>query len=292
MLMQVITFLSALFKRNFKAALLGVLLTPIFFYSISAIFGVSIKDHLKFLGEQSYEAERNKLVEQLQAFNHKLDEYEIESHKKQQKLWLLLAGQLKGDSYGEVLGISNRNQDVIRALLEFGKIYTSLVKANAHSEETHERLSEMYESILYIITHDTRSLIRAFDILSDVNRKIEQFPKAVRDDVQIEVLRYLSYCAAKLEKTTEQETLNSQALTVKSRFNAGSTEYRRKLYWIDLSRLTKHINLAEIEEAESVFNELRGNIEHRFLKTKLIQHRGLIKPQFLDMWDEYIGKLS
>ena len=292
MLMQSITFLITLFKRNFKTALLGVLLTPIFFYSIGAIFGVSIKDHITFLREQSYEAERNKLVEQLQVFNRKLDEYEIESHKKQQNLWSLLNSQFKGGGHGELLGISNRNHDVIRALLEFGKIYTSLVNANAHSEKTHERLSEMYESILYIMIHDTISLIKAFNLLSDVNRKIEQFPKAVRDDVQIEVLRYLSYCAAKLGKTTEQETLNSQALTVKSRFNAGPTEYRRKLYWIDLSRLTKHINLAEIEEAKSVFNTLRGNLEHKFLKTKLIQHRGLIRPQFLDIWNEYIGKLS
>ena len=297
MLIEILKFLRELFRKNYKAALLGLLLTPIFFYAISAIFGVNIKDHITYLVENSYEVERKKLVAQLEKINFEIDEAEIESHQKQIRLWSLLGSGLSGKRYSEALGIANRNQDAIRALLEFGKIYTTLVRANAHTEDTHERLTEMYQSIIYIIKHDDVSLRNAYGTLSDVNMKISQFPEAVRDEVHVEVLRYLSYCSAILKKGTDQEAFNNQALIVKERMQAKShanpTQYRRKLYWVDLSRLVSLVNAAEFDKANNVFLDLRDTLsDNRFLKTKLMQHKGIIEEQFRDEWEkDYIERL-
>jgi len=292
MFTDIIKFLIEIFKNNYKAALLVLLLTPVYFYAIGAIFGVNIKDHLEFLVENSYKAERDRLVSQLTEFNGKIDEYEIESHKKLIKLWHDSNMGSTDSTYEEKLGIINRNQDVIRALLEFGKIYTSLVNANEHEDKTLKHLSHMYEALLYIIIHDDKSIEDAFKLLKDINERISDFPEDIRDDVKIEVLRYLSYCAAKLDKKSDQEIFIQQALKLRDKKSWNVTEYRRKVYWVDLSNLVLLLNGAQFDKADQVFIQLRNNLgDPELLKIKLSQHKSLIKDNFKSTWNEYIDRL-
>lgn len=296
MFIETIKFLKEIFKNNYKTALVGLLLTPVFFYSIAAVFGVSIKDHLRYLVEKSYAAEREKLAHQLAKINEEIAETEIQSHEKQKTLWELLEKGLSGSEHSDALGIANRNQDALRAFLEFGKIYTALVEADAHTKNTHLLLTGMYRSLIYIIKDSTTELEIAFNTLNEVNQKIGQFPEVIREEVQIEVLRYLSYCSAKLLKSSDQEVFNNQAKVVKDRMLARSVatpaEYRRKFYWVDLSRLVRLFNSGQFKQADEVFLELRDNLgDVEFLKTKILQHEKLIKKEFRDEWKKYIVKL-
>lgn len=293
MFLKICLYILEKFKNNYKTLLVGILLTPLFFYVIGAVFGIELKDHLRFLIEKSYEAERILLVSQLEEFNKMIDEYEIESYKKQKDIWSIMANELTGEDYKKALGIVNRNHDIIRTLLEFGKIYTSLVKANAHSGDTHENLSEMYESMLYILIHDQRSLCKAFDKLDRVNKQIRDFPESIRDDVQIEVLRYLSYCSATLNKPYDQIAFYQQALRIKERQSPFAMDYRRKFFWLDLCRLVFFVNNTRFKEADDVFKELRDNLmDARFLKARLLQHEDLIREDVKGIWEDYIHWLE
>jgi len=296
MFIETIKFLKEIFKNNYKTALVGLLLTPIFFYSIAAVFGVSIKDHLTYLVEKSYAAEREKLANQLAEINREIGETEIQSHEKQKILWKLLEKGLAGSEHSEALGIANRNQDALRALLEFGKIYIALVEADAHTKNTHLLLTGMYRSLIYIIKDSTTELEIAYDTLNEVNQKIGQFPDVIRDEVQIEVLRYLSYCSARLVRSSDHEVFNNQAQVVKKnmmkRSAASPAQYRRKFYWVDLSQLVSLFNSGHFKQAEEVFYTLRNSLsDTEFLKTKILQHEKLIKKEFREEWKKYIVKL-
>lgn len=279
-------------KADYKSIIIGILLTPVFFFMIGGMFGVNAFDHLTFLINKHYEAEREKLVLQLDRFNKEIGEYEIKTHEKQVVLWKILDSRLSGREHRKALQIANRNQDVIRALLELGKIYTSLVKTNNHTEDTHNYLSLLYEAILYILRDDDPAISDAFNKLIEINKHISEFPDEVKDDVQIEVLRYLSYCAHRLDKRADQEIFNAQALDLRKKNPRSSLEYRRKYYWVDLSQLASLVNEADFNQAKKVFRSLRNNLGNAdLLKTKLLQHQDLIKDQFKDEWKKYIASL-
>jgi hypothetical protein len=286
------------FQANYRAALLGFLLTPLYFYGIGTIFGVDIRDHWKFITSNYYQAEREKITQQLEQFNQKIDDYEIESNKKQEEIWQLLEKELiatkSNPNYPGIVHKSNLNQDTIRALLEFGKIYTTLVKTNQHTPDTHRSLSDMYEAFLDILKDEKQSYREAYDRLKSVNDHIEYFPEQIRDDVQIEVLRYLSFCAAKL-KYTEQKDFTAQAAKIMKKKERNAKEYRRKFYWIDLSNLVTDVNNADFKKADEDFEKLRSNLADRlFLKMKLREHEQLIEKEkeYRDKWTKYITELN
>jgi hypothetical protein len=98
----------------------------------------------------SHMDERDRLASQLEAYNKKIELVEYNLYEKQVKLWRASEGIVDPDDYGIVLNNSNKAFDVIRAQLEFGKIYTTLVKANKHTDDTHLMLSKMYDGMLNV----------------------------------------------------------------------------------------------------------------------------------------------
>lgn len=275
--------------------ILGALATVILMIHLLKSMGLSFQDYSEFMAWRSDRIEqREEIVCQLEEFNIKIDLCENSSCDRQQELWSILEQDLTNSHYQMALGIVNRNNDLIRAFLEFGKAYTSLVRVNAHSEEAHGNLAEMYESLVYIIINDQFSIHKAYNKLFSVMHNIYHIPEQIRKDFQIEVLRYLSYCASKLGKIKEQLKYTYEAENIMNQMSTPPTGtcYRRQFCWIHLSKLVFRVNEGDYQKAKSIFTTMRTRLNNnRFLKVKLIQHRGLIGELHKDVWEYFINIL-
>jgi hypothetical protein len=317
-----------LLKNNYKAAILGAGLTFTALWGLAQAYGITWSELTRFVVE--HRDQRDTLAEQLRKINAKVDNAEAASHENHTEV-LEIVQELGGSeqSYRRILQMSAENQDIIRALMEFGRIHAALVKSGEHTEETHQHLSSLYQAVLEITAdnplddsspfnsqaersatrQDKRSLCKSFpehsicrakERLERVEREINDFPKSVRSDVEIEILRYLSYCAARAEESIQQEIYTDNAAriydTIERETGIDTKMYRRKYYWIDYSKLLATVSRGdENYEAESwtYYNRLRTKLatEHEFLLMKLLQHSNLItEPGKKLFWESLIAR--
>jgi hypothetical protein len=317
-----------LLKQNYKAALLGAGLVFTAFWGLAQAYGITWSELTRFVID--HKDQRDTLAEQLRRINAKVDNAEAVSHENHTEV-LKIVQSLGGSeqSYRRILQMSAENQDIIRALMEFGRIYAALVKSGEHTQETHEHLSALYQAVLEISADnplddsspfnsqaersaarkERRSLCdsfgnhpicRAKKNLEGVEREINDFPKSVRGDVEIEILRYLSYCSARAEETNQQEIYTDVAARVhdarEDEAGVDNKMYRRKYYWIDYSKLLATVSRGKEDyEAEGwrYYNRLRTKLatERDFLLMKLLQHSNLItQEEKAIFWDSLIAR--
>lgn len=313
--------------NNWKATLIGVGITLGGLWAFAQSFGITNAELTRFVLD--HKKERDTVAEQLRAINAKVDRAESASHKNYTTVLTIIQDpQDAKQNYDKIVQMSAENQDIIRAFLEFGRIYASLVKLGQHTEQTHEHLGSLYQALLDITADDplapkefnstsirnglqdqgkslcniyrNEPICKAKDRLIAVERSISDFPSSVRDDVEIEVLRYLSYCLVRAEARNQQQLFTRRAEKIYAKVEEESGVdgklYRRKYYWIDYSNLVASVSKgAPGYEAESWrhFNRLRGNLatEQDFLLQKLLQHKNLItEPDKVILWESFIRR--
>ncbi len=275
------------------------------------------------------------VASELNGINIMIDKAEFESHKNQQELLKIVQNHNKNHNqsseqeFNRLLNLSNENQDIIRAQLEFGRIYAILVELGDGNEEHYKQLSELYQALLLITFDDPLNedskfnklrqkakengekvcddpkakdthICEAKSKLSELRGKLNDFPKFVRDNIKVEVFRYLSYCCARaleMEKQTEYTNRAEQLLKDKpNMFKDDPRLYRRQYYWIDYSRLMLLVKAGKPgykEEAEKYFKKLKDGFldsQSNFLKHKLMQHQHLIPEERKSFWQKLIKK--
>jgi len=285
-------------SKNIKSVVIGLILTPVFFYSAGAIFGIDPKLHLDFLlGKDPY-VERYKLVAtHLDKVNREVDDFERASHEKQIALFQVLETNIKNESErAKALKTVNRNQDIVRALMEFGKYHSVLVSAEQSNSDTQKALRKLYTGYLNIVKADDNPAFvqDAYNNFKEVYDNIKVFPLPLRNEVKIELLNYLTYCSFRQKKPDELKAYSNEANNLLSDAAAGmdATRYRRKYYWVDLSQFMFAINQLKTGEADRSFAKLRDTLNDKpFLKAKLLQHSARLEDDNKKFLMGYIRKL-
>jgi hypothetical protein len=314
------------FARNYKATLAGVALTLGLLWGLLQSFGITVPELWIFITQHRHV--RDTVAEQLMRINEKVENAEAASHYNHIAM-LAIVQQMGGSGqlYRDILQTSAENHDFIRAFVELGRIYATLVKLGDHTDQTHDHLSSLYQALLEVNadnpfdessrfnddgvrqaarasgeslceTFPDHAICRARDHLVSIEREIKHFPRSVRDDVEIEVLRYLSYCSARAEETNQQRIYTERAEEI---YRAAEEDdriddklYRRKYFWIHYSRLVLIVGAGHDNyQAESweYYNLLRRKLatEQDFLLRKLLQHSNLItEPDKQVLWDSFI----
>jgi len=123
--------------------------------------------------------------------------------------------------------------------------------------------------------------------------------------VKIELLRYLSYCAARAQEPSTQKIYTKHAKDKYDRISEKRKSkddiidpetYRRLYFWIDYSQLVSIVKNNNIKvfkkEAKKIFIKMQENLvsDDDFLTLKLLQHENLFndKPDRQDYWRELI----
>jgi len=290
-----------------------------YFILLKVVFGISPTPYVQFLEKRRFKEDRRILSDQLREGDRSIESYQKDSFLNHQKLSKLLSSRFEEDprrseDLAKAIKLSNHNQDAIRALLEIGRFYTDLVKNGHHSQNTHDILLKLYEAVVLVMQDDCSSFHEAYTTLNSLEENQaswrRSFPDTIQPDIHIEILRYLSYSAARIssekcptgeEETTDfleqQENYTKKAKTEMDYKLIGKSltqdEYLRSFYWIDLSSLfssvqrmgrsdnNKNEYITAEKDAEESFSRLEqylgpyGNrpSQHPFLRDKMIQHK-------------------
>ena len=226
-MLDIIKTIIELFSNNKKPLLFGVLLTPIFFYTLSGLFGVTPKMHLKFLSGDNPYIERYKLVsEHLNSINSEVSNYENLSHKRQLDLLSIVDVNIKNqEDLAKTYKMINRNQDIIRTLMEFGKFHSVLVDSEEYTKDSQKSLKNMYKAYLNILKGDNvdQFIDKAYSLFKTEYNNLENFPEPLRSDVKIEILNFLTYCSFRKGYPDEA-----------NRYSANAVERELDILWFNI----------------------------------------------------------
>ena len=284
-MLQLIEKLFQAFLRNYKPALIGAGLVLLILWVVVKAYGITWSEFSQFLIFHKQQSEI--VADQLDEVNQIVDEVEKLAQRNQQELVEIVLNLEEGQNnfarpedsteatYARILNMAAENQDLVRALMEFGRIYATLVRTKGHSEATLEYLSGLYEALWKITADDPHNRYDRFNSaqerelvkesgkrlcevfpdhpiceakkqLEEIESSIGVFPPSVLDDVKIEVLRYLSYTCTRTGEYLAAEDYTRKAELVLDRLlrSKGISEdeiepelYRRKFWWIDYSEV-------------------------------------------------------
>jgi hypothetical protein len=283
--------------KNVKSVVIGIVLTPVFFYAISSIYGVTPKTHFEFLMGGNPYAERYRLISKhLNSVNNEVSDYERLSHERQLDLFKILDNNIQVENeLASTLKIVNRNHDIVRALMEFGKFHSVLVVTEQDTEETQQALRNMYKGYLNILKgdNDITFIDKAYKLFKNVYDDLSNFPNPLREDVEVELLNFLTYCSFRKDYPDKAARYTTCANELLSRQSPDATTYRRKFYWIDLNTFMTAIVHIDSDKASTAFSKLRNSLnDDKFLKAKLLQHSSKVSgSDNKDLLLEYIREL-
>jgi hypothetical protein len=267
-------------SKNIKSVVIGMMLMPVFFYGTTALYKVDPKMHLDFLTGESPYIDRYELVAtHLDKVNKEVQEFEILSHKKQSGLFKVLETNISDDiERAKALKTINRNQDIVRALMAFGKYHSVLVSSEQSDSKTQESLRKLYTGYLNIVKADDNPAFvqKAFRNFKEVYQEIDVFPMPLKNEIKIELLNYLTYLSFRQKNTSDSNLYSevaSDLLNSPENKNMDAITYRRNYYWVDLSQFMIAINKLDAAKADEFFQKLRKRLsDSPFLKAKLLQH--------------------
>lgn len=315
---QLLLELFESFKTSYKSALLGAAFALTAVWGVAEMYGISFRELTTFIIE--HQDQQLTLAKQLRDINDKVDDAEKSTHENHQEVMAIVQSIGSTEQqYADILQRSAENQDIVRALMEFGRIYASLVESGQHTPKTHQHLSSLYQALLDINADDPLDKFAAINTdenrerarnrgesvcvqsvetkrspickakrrLVNIERSIDDFPTSARDDIEIEVLRYLSYCAARAGEINYQNIFTGKAEKIYQQKLKNLNQrmepklYRRKYYWIDYSQLVATVRTGGDNyetKAQVYFQRLRENLitESDFLRLKMVQHSSLV----------------
>ena len=314
---QILRELVESFKTDYSSALLGAAFALTAVWGVAQMYGISFREFTTFIVD--HQDQQSTLARHLMAINEKVDDAEESTHENHQEVMAIVQSIGSTEQqYTDILQRSAENQDIVRALMEFGRIYAALVESGQHTDKVHEHLSSLYQALLDINADDPLDKFAAINTeenrerarkkgesvctqretrrspickakrrLVNIERSIDDFPTSARDDIEIEVLRYLSYCAARAGEINYQNIFTGKAEKIYQQKLKNLNQrmepklYRRKYYWIDYSQLVATVRTGGDNyetKAQEYFQRLRENLitESDFLRLKMVQHSSLV----------------
>ena len=152
----------------------------------------------------------------------------------------------------------------------------------------------MYKGYLNILKgdDDIAFIDKAYKLFKNVYDDLSNFPNPLREDVEVELLNFLTYCSFRKSYPDEAARYTTRANELLSRQSPDATTYRRKFYWIDLNTFMNAIVHIDSDKASTAFRKLRNSLnEDKFLKAKLLQHSSRVSGSKKNLLLEYIREL-
>lgn len=292
---------------NWKSAIIGLILSPVYFYVIGALFGVGFKGHIQFLvhqleGKDPLETYKEQLFEDLKQISKQEESYERYSREKAEKIWKFVITNTENQNNSNITDLVNRNYDGIRALAKYREIHIYLLESNDMNDNLGEHLKSMYEGSKLVLRYRNKNdYWDAYEIFNnELLPNIDDFPltknkdgNSIRTIVHLELLRNISFLAATLDSPETQHDFTQQALTLAQTINKpySPVQYIRDYFWMDFSELVYFVNKGNKTRADKFFQRIESNLpgENVFLQTKMLQFDYLIKDEndAKQQWEDY-----
>jgi hypothetical protein len=299
---------------SLPATLLWPLLIPLF------ISDYRIGDHLHYLLYKDPQFKQKELGESLNRINKLIDEQEYYSFENYQHLNDAISYKYKqykqneennlsfscpfsdksdrplDECYPIVLRANSNTHEFIRSFLQVNDAYFRLLKISSDDGSVHRFIDNFYTSSNRLLKPLPlcEDVIPSYSTLRSLHNRIDIIDDSeVRDRLNLEVLRLLTFSAAFLEtnckNTTDEKAYlvamdiyNRRASDIVNRTfkNPSNSLYLRKIYWLDLSQ-----RIAEEKKGKSrnwklykeVSDRLNNKLPPEFYKAKLSQNRNVTR---------------
>lgn len=215
-----------------------------------------------------------------------VDRYELESFNKQRAVWDLVRVAIDDPAdQSLIIKRAARSHDTVRESAAILEILTKLLQLNVYEDRHKLQLWRMAKAYYEILLDDQNKRRSAYRTLSEVYDELDVFPpdgdSGVRDAVESELLRQLTYLAFRLEDGSQEIWQKRANILGVKRSSTRGREYRRKYLWIDQSQLVLAIQDKDETKALAILGQMRNRLsdEDLFLWSKLIQHRNDISDE-------------
>jgi len=226
----------------------------------------------------------------LESMINNFSQLETVSINRQRKLWKYIEKQsFEGDNIveSEVLDISNRDRDILRAYLEYNKFalhYIKLKKLNDNSFNILNNISDAY----YLMHLDSdKNYYKASNILQENYDKAENY-----DYLRLEIIRSLTFCNFAMKNKESAEFWKNKALKIRLSKEIALKEYITRFFWIDLNDFYLSIEKNDLKNAESAFLRMKDSSDPDFMRIKLKQHLKRVSQEKQKIWQEYIDNIT
>jgi hypothetical protein len=219
--------------------------------------------------------------------------------------------------YSLSLKANSNTHEIIRAFLQINKVYGQLLRSGKDDFSVHRFVDDLYISLSALTVNELEceSVYRSYSTLRALHNRIDILPDEARDGLNIEVLRLLTFAAAFLANersggicsapgdpntyVNAQKIYTQRARDIKIRKygTVNSSEFLRKLFWVDMSDLIISINDGDKKAADQIFARLSRQLPPEFLKSRLQQYRDVIlktsesSGKSTDLIGDYISNL-
>lgn len=291
----------------FPVMLAWPLLIPFF------ISDFRLGDNLHYLLYKDPEYKQKELEQALNKLNRLIDEQEYLSFENYQHINDTITYKFnqsgnpqKGcpikdikssdECYSIMLRENSNTYEFMRSFLQINDAYISLLRSNSDDGRVHRFIDSLYASLRPLLkpvplcedvlpSYSTlRSLHNRIDIIDDYD---------VRDRLNLEVLRLLTFSAAFLETKCKSNSdegnyliamdiYNRRASYIANRRfkNPPNSLYLRKLFWLDLSKLVAEEKKGSTRNWKlytEISNRLKEKLPPEFYKAKLNQNRNITR---------------
>jgi hypothetical protein len=337
-LLELIAELGNKFPGFSKPLLWGLPGILAWFLLLPLLSGITLRDHLLFLLYKDQQYEQKELASQVDLINRLIDEHEYTSFDHQQEMTdgigfihkILRADGVKTLScgvhnsnkaldvcYGIALRANSNTHEMIRAFLQINNVYGRLLRSGKDDASVHRFVDDLYSSLPALMVNELKCdpVYRSYSTLRALHNRIDILPGEARNELNIEVLRFLTFslaflanersggiCSTKGDPETyvnAQKIYTQRARDIKTRESSSTSnsDFLRKYFWVDMSDLIIAINGKDKPSADKVFARLSKQLPPEFLKSRLQQYRNSIlksnqspgMPK--DLFSEYISRL-
>lgn len=304
--------------RSLKIAFLFVFLWPV---ATPRLAGIHLSDHWSYILYKDQQLMQKELSADVSLINKLIDEHEYLSFDNQQQLTdsityanrILESKESKddiycgnpktkmtvADCYALTLSANSNTHEVIRSFLQINNVYGRLIRSNSDDTSIHRFINDLYESTNHLLQLEPscEGVYDSYSTLRSLHNRIDILPAEVRDDLNIEVLRYLTFASAFLAQKRSggqcaapdssdtykkaQIVYTQRAREIKNRSyrNATSSVFLRKLWWVDMSDLNSAIKAGDLRRQELIYRRLEKQLPPEFLKSKLDSYKGRVVNQ-------------
>lgn len=190
------------------------------------------------------------------------------------------------ECYSIVLRANSNIHDFIRSFLQVNDVYIRLLRSGNDDGSVHRFIADFYGSSSRLLKNQPkcRDVYQAYSTLRSLHNRIDIISPDVKDSLNLEVLRMLTFSAAFLETNCPDSAPKGAYLEAMDIYNKRASEiversykkpsnstYLRKLFWLDFSRY-----VAEQKKGDSgdqYLQRMRDKLPPEFLKSKLDQNQ-------------------
>jgi hypothetical protein len=198
--------------------------------------------------------------------------------------------QNPSECYYIALRANSNVHEFIRSFLQVNDAYIRLLSSGNDDGSVHRFVEDFYNSSISLLKTQPqcKDVYPAYSTLRSLHNRIDIISSEVKDLLNLEVLRMLTFAAAFLETRCKNDVPHGPYLDAMDIYNKRATEivsrsyknpsnsvYLRKLFWLDFSKYiaeAKKGNAGDKKLQNEYYQRMQNKLPPEFLRSKVNQN--------------------